>query len=72
MARRRGKRSRSLGWTVILVPPRPGAPTRQVSISTRSIISLGTVALMIVAGAATYTGETTKLASTTADRFAES
>src|SRR6185369_14118500 len=60
------------GWTVILVPPKPGAPTRQVTISTRSIISVATVALMIVAGAATYTGETTKLANNTADRLVES
>jgi murein DD-endopeptidase MepM/ murein hydrolase activator NlpD len=66
------KRNRGPGWTVILVPPKPGAPTRQVTVSTRSLISVGTVALMIVAGAATYTGETTKLASNTADRLAES
>jgi len=72
MAKRRGKRNPGPGWTVILVPPRPGAPTRQVTVSTRSLITVGTVALMVVAGAATYTGETTKLASTTADRLAES
>ena len=71
MAKKR-KRNPGPGWTVILVPPKPGAPTRQVTVSTRSLISVGTVALMIVAGAATYTGETTKLASSTADRLAES
>lgn len=60
------------GWTVILVPPKPGARTREVTVSTRSIISVGTVALMIVAGAATYTGETTNMAANTADRLAES
>jgi murein DD-endopeptidase MepM/ murein hydrolase activator NlpD len=65
------KRKRSPGWTVILVPPRPGAPTREVTVSTRSLVSVGTVALMIVAGAATYTGETTKYANSTADRLAE-
>ena len=70
MAKR--KRNPGPGWTVILVPPKPGAPTRQVSVSTRSLISVGTVALMIVAGAATYTGETTKLATATADRLVES
>ena len=70
MARKR--RGPGPGWTVILVPPRPGAPTRQVTVSTRSLITVGTVALMIVAGAATYTGETTKFANTTADRLAES
>jgi murein DD-endopeptidase MepM/ murein hydrolase activator NlpD len=71
MAKKR-KKTRGPGWTVILVPPRPGAPTRQVSVSTRSLISVGTVALMIVAGAATYTGETTKYANNAADRLAES
>ena len=40
--------------------------------STRSLISVGTVALMVVAGAATYTGETTKLATHMGDRLAES
>lgn len=68
----RRKKNRGPGWTVILVPPKPGARTRQVTVSTRSLITVGTVALMIVAGAATYTGETTKLASSTADRLAES
>ena len=71
MAKKRRKNP-GPGWTVILVPPKPGAPTRQVTVSTRSLISVGTVALMIVAGAATYTGETTKLANHTADRLAES
>src|SRR5689334_14291871 len=65
------KRKRSPGWTVILVPPRPGAPTREVTVSTRSLVTVGSVALMIVAGAATYTGETTKYANSTADRLAE-
>jgi murein DD-endopeptidase MepM/ murein hydrolase activator NlpD len=66
------RKKRSPGWTVILVPPRPGARTREVHVSTRSLVTVGSVALMIVAGAATYTGETTKLANTTADRLAES
>src|SRR6476469_2637031 len=65
------KKTRSPGWTVFFVPPRPGAPTRELHVSTRSLVSVGSVALMIVAGAATYTGETTKLATTTADRLAE-
>ena len=60
------------GWTVILVPPKPGAKTREVTVSTRSLITVGTVALMVMAGAATYTGETTSLAAHTADRLAES
>jgi murein DD-endopeptidase MepM/ murein hydrolase activator NlpD len=66
------KKNRGPGWTLILVPPKPGAPTRSVSVSTRSLISVGTVAFLVVAGAATYTGETKKLANTTADRLAES
>lgn len=66
------KKNRGPGWTVLLVPPTPGAPTRQVTVSTRSLVTVGSVALMIVAGAATYTGETTKLATSTADRLAES
>src|SRR3954471_22763071 len=65
------KKTRSPGWTVILVPPRPGARTREVHVSTRSLVTVGSIALTIVAGAATYTGETTKLATTTADRLAE-
>ena len=66
------KGRRTPGWTVILVPPKPGAPTREVTVSTRSLISVGTVAFLLVAGAATYTGETTSLAANTADRLAES
>jgi len=66
------KRGRGAGWTVILVPPRPGARTREVTVSTRSLLSVGTVAFLLVAGAATYTGETSSFAATTADHLAES
>src|SRR4051794_4216955 len=66
------KRMRSPRWTVILVPPRPGAPTREVSVSTRSLIGVGTVAFLMVAGAATWTGETTSFAASTAASLAES
>lgn len=66
------KRNRAPGWTVILVPPKPGARTREVTVSTRSLISVGTTAFLLVAGAATYTGETSNFAATTADRLAES
>lgn len=66
------KRAKNPGWTVILVPPKPGARTREVSVSNRSLITVGTVAFFVLAGAATYTGETTNLAATTADRLAES
>lgn len=66
------KRNRAPGWTVILVPPKPGARTREVTVSTRSLVTVGTIAFLLVAGAATYTGETTSLAANTADQLAES
>ncbi|HEX7019084.1 MAG TPA: M23 family metallopeptidase [Gemmatimonadaceae bacterium] len=64
--RRRGS------WTVILVPPHPTAPSRQVSVSTRSLAIVGLTALAFVGAAATWTGESTSIAATTADRLAES
>ncbi|MBW8840063.1 MAG: hypothetical protein JF602_09475, partial [Gemmatimonadetes bacterium] len=66
------RKHRLPGWTVILVPPKPGARTRELHISTRSILTVTLTALTIFAGAATYTGETTNLAAVTADRLAES
>jgi murein DD-endopeptidase MepM/ murein hydrolase activator NlpD len=66
------KKKGAPGWTLILVPPRPGAPTRAVTVSTRSLLTVGTVAFLMVAAAATYTGGTTSLAASTADRLAES
>jgi murein DD-endopeptidase MepM/ murein hydrolase activator NlpD len=66
------KRRRSPGWTVILVPPTPGGRTREVTVSTRSLMTVAMVAFFIVAGAATWTGETTSYAASTADRLAES
>jgi murein DD-endopeptidase MepM/ murein hydrolase activator NlpD len=57
---------------VILVPPRSGAPTRQVTLSTRTLATVGTVALAFVAAAATWTGETSRIAANTADGLAES
>src|SRR5205085_4348752 len=63
---------RRAAWTVILVPPRPGEPTRQLTVSTRTLAAIGTVALAFVGAAATWTGETTTLAANTADRLAES
>jgi murein DD-endopeptidase MepM/ murein hydrolase activator NlpD len=59
-------------WTIILVPPRPDARTRQLSISARSVAGIGSLALTLVAVAATWTGETTNIAEATADRLAES
>lgn len=68
--RQRAKQRRS--WTVILVPPRPGAPTRQLSVSTRAVAGIGSLALTLVAVAATWTGETSSIAASTATRLAES
>lgn len=68
--RERAKKRRA--WTVILVPPQPGARTRQLSVSTRTVAGIGSLALTIVAMAATWTGETTNIAEVTADRLAES
>jgi murein DD-endopeptidase MepM/ murein hydrolase activator NlpD len=70
MAKRRRVPRRA--WTLILVPPRPGAPTRQVSLSTRGLATMAMVLVAIVAGAATWTGETSSLAASRADRLRES
>jgi murein DD-endopeptidase MepM/ murein hydrolase activator NlpD len=59
-------------WTVILVPPRPGARTRQLTTRARTVIGIGVLALGMVAGAATWTDQTSTLAASTADRLAES
>lgn len=73
MKKAAGSRLRRRGaWTVILVPPHPTAPARQVSVSTRSLAGVGLVALALVGAAATWTGENTSIANTTADRLAES
>lgn len=59
-------------WTVILVPPRPGAKTRRVTISSRTVMSVSTFALIAVAVGATWTNETSAVAASTAARLAES
>ncbi len=68
--RERAKRRRA--WTVILVPPRPEARTRQLSVSTRTVTGIGSLVITLVAVAATWTGETTNIAEAAADRLAES
>ena len=68
--RERARKRRS--WTVILVPPRPDARTRRLRVSSRTVVATGSLALTIVAAAATWTGETTSIAEVTADRLAES
>lgn len=68
--RERAKQRRA--WTVILVPPRPGAATRQFRVSARTVAGLGSFAVTLIAVAATWTGETTNIAEAAADRLAES
>ena len=68
--RERAKQRRA--WTVILVPPRPEFRTRQLRVSTRTVAGIGSLALTLIAAAATWTGETTNIAEATADRLAES
>jgi murein DD-endopeptidase MepM/ murein hydrolase activator NlpD len=59
-------------WTVILVPPKPGAPTRQVRVSMRSITTVAVCALAVVAAAGTWGGENSTLAAASTSRLAES
>lgn len=68
--RQRTKKRRA--WTVILVPPHPGARTRQMRVSSRTIATIGSLVLTVVAVAATWTGETSNIAASTATRLAES
>lgn len=66
------RRDRPRAWTLILVPPRPGAPTRQLSIRARTVGVLGSFVFVIVATAATWTRETTSMAASSANKLAES
>ena len=66
------RRERSRSWTLILVPPRPGARTRQLSIRARTVGVLGSMLFVTVATAATWTRETTFIAAVSADKLAES
>jgi len=68
----RRRRGRPRGWTLILVPPRPGARTRSLTISTRSLGGTAIMLFAVVAGAATWTNETSNLAASRADRLKES
>lgn len=66
------RRERRRAWTLILVPPRPGARTRQLSIRARTVGVLGSLLFVTVATAATWTRETTFIAAASADKLAES
>lgn len=59
-------------WTVVLVPPRSGARTRHLLVRTRTPVLLAMITLALVGGTASWTGETSALAASTADRLAES
>jgi murein DD-endopeptidase MepM/ murein hydrolase activator NlpD len=59
-------------WTVLLVPPRPGTRTRHLTVRARTPIALIAVTFVLVGGTASWTGETSALAASTADRLAES
>jgi len=65
-------RGRRRAWTLILVPPRPGAPTRQLSIRARTVGVIGSILFVTVATAATWTRETTFMAASSAVKLAES
>jgi murein DD-endopeptidase MepM/ murein hydrolase activator NlpD len=73
--KKNGQSSRSVSrrrWTLIIVPPRPGARTRQLTVSTRSLAATAIGMFALVAGAATWTGETSSLAESRASRLKES
>ncbi len=70
--KRRFARQRPRVWTVILVPPRPGARARSLSIRARTVAAFGIFMLLSVAAAATWTGETQNFAEATANELAES
>jgi murein DD-endopeptidase MepM/ murein hydrolase activator NlpD len=56
----------------VLVPPRPGARTRHLTVRGRTAVALLSVAVLLAAGTASWTGETSSVASLTAERLAES
>lgn len=71
MTPRVGPRARG-AWAVILVPPRPGARTRQLAVRARTVVTIGTLTIALAVGAATWTNEATNIAVSTAGRLAHS
>lgn len=71
MKRDSGRR-RPRVWTVILVPPRPGAKARSLSIRARTVGGFGIFLLLTVGAGATWTGETQNFAEATSNELAES
>jgi murein DD-endopeptidase MepM/ murein hydrolase activator NlpD len=57
-------------WTLILVPPQPGAAAHQVSVSARTVRAIGTAATIIVGGAFAWGAAGTASASKAEDRLA--
>lgn len=70
--KRAARRERKRSWTLILVPPRPGARTRQLSVRARTVGVIGSLVFVVIATAATWTRETTSMAASSADKLAES
>ena len=59
-------------WTVVLVPPRSGARTRHLTVRARTPVALIAISIALLGGTASWTGETSALAASTAERLAES
>ena len=65
-------RRRPRVWTVILVPPKPGARARSLSIRASTLSTIGLFIVLTLGAAATWTGETQTFAEATANDLAES
>lgn len=59
-------------WTVVLVPPRSGARTWHLTVRARTPVALIAISIALLGGTASWTGETSALAASTAERLAES
>lgn len=57
-------------WTLILVPPQPGAAAHQISVSARTVRALGTAAIIMLGGAFAWGAAGTASASKAEDRLA--
>lgn len=58
-------------WTLILVPPEPGARTHRLSISSRALKSIATVTTAALAAAGIWSGANAHSVVLTADQLAE-
>src|SRR6185436_2228543 len=62
---------RRRSWTVIMVPPGPGSPTRQMSLGTPTLAILGVLAFLTLTGSGVFAAATTNSVSMAADRLAD-